>query len=81
MNNVVLNETTSHKHLGLTISNTRSWIEHINNIAETAWSRLNLMNYSSLKSIEKHSKKCTLHLFVPIVTVYGITVLLMLNIA
>ena len=36
MNNVVLNETTSHKHLGLTISNTCSWIEHINNIAETA---------------------------------------------
>ena len=28
MNNVVLNETTSHKHLGLTISNTCSWIEH-----------------------------------------------------
>ena len=41
MNNVVLNETTSHKHLGLTISNACSWIEHINNIAETAWSRLN----------------------------------------
>ena len=30
MNNVVINETTSHNHLGLSISNTCSWIEHIN---------------------------------------------------
>ena len=49
MNNVVLNKTTSHKHLGLTISNTRSWIEHINNIAETARSRLNLMGLLKFK--------------------------------
>ena len=81
-NNVVLNETTSHKHLGLTISNTGSWTKHINNIAETAWSRLNLMILFKFKINRKHSKKCTLHLFVPYlstVTRYGITVLLMIK--
>ena len=57
MNNVVLNETTSHKHLGLTISNTCSWIEHINNIAETAWSRLNLMRLLKFKINRKALEK------------------------
>ena len=49
MNYVVLNETTSHKHLGLTISNTCYWTEHINNIAEAAWSRLNLVRLFKFK--------------------------------
>ena len=49
INNIVLNETTSHKHLGLTIFNTCSWIEHINSVAETAWSRLNLMSLLKFK--------------------------------
>ena len=57
MNNVVLNETTSHKHLGLTISNTCSWIEHINNIAETARSRLNLMRLLKFKINRKALEK------------------------
>ena len=49
LNNVALNGTTRHKHLGLTISNTCSWTEHINNIAEKAWSRLNLIRLLKFK--------------------------------
>ena len=73
---------TSHKHLGLTISNTCSWIEHINKIAETAWSRLNLMRLLKFKINRKTLEKCTLHLFIPylsIVTRYEITILLIIK--
>ena len=59
MNNVVLNETTSHKHLliGLTISNACSWIEHIHKIEDTAWSRLNLMRLLKFKINQKALEK------------------------
>ena len=80
MNYVVLNETTSHKHLGLTLSNTCCRTEHINNIAETAWSRLSIMRLLKFKIGQKALEKCTLHLFVSymsIMTRNGITVLLM----
>ena len=53
----------------------------MNNIAETAWSRLNLMRLRKFKINRKALKKLTLHLFVPhlsIVTRNGITFLLML---
>ena len=36
MNNVILNETTSHRHLGLTLSNTCNWSEHIQRVTNTA---------------------------------------------
>ena len=38
MNNVILNETTSHRHLGLTFSNTCNWSDHIRRVTDTAWS-------------------------------------------
>ena len=43
MNNVQINETQSHKHLGVTFSSTCLWTDHIENICEKAWVRLNLM--------------------------------------
>ncbi|MCG7879605.1 MAG: reverse transcriptase family protein, partial [Candidatus Thiodiazotropha endolucinida] len=43
MNNTILSESTCHKHLGLTFSNTCDWKEHINRISETAWSRIKLL--------------------------------------
>ena len=36
MNNVILNETTSYRHLGLTLSNTCYWPEHIQRVTNTA---------------------------------------------
>lgn len=43
MNNTVLSESKFHKHLGLTFSDTCDWTEHINRIAVTAWTRINLL--------------------------------------
>ena len=49
MNNVILNETTSHRHLGLTFSNTCNWSDHIQRVTNTAWSRLHLMRALKFK--------------------------------
>ena len=49
MNNVILNETTSHRHLGLTFSNTCNWSDHIQRVTNTAWSRLHLMRALKIK--------------------------------
>ena len=43
MNNRLINETESHKHLGVTFSSTCLWTDHIENICEQAWVRLNVM--------------------------------------
>ena len=49
MNDTMIFDTTSHKHLGLTFSNTCNWNEHINTIATTAWGRLNLLRILKFK--------------------------------
>ena len=43
MDGVIIDETSSHKHLGLTFSKTCSLDEHIVNISEKAWARINLL--------------------------------------
>lgn len=43
MNNVSINEVSSHKHLGIFLSNDGTWHEHINYITSKAWIRLNIM--------------------------------------
>lgn len=60
MNNIALTETRSHKHLGLTFSDTATWSEHIKNITGKAWTRLNLLR--SLKF--KVSRKALEHIYV-----------------
>ena len=42
-NNIMLSETDSHKHLGLILSKSCTWSNHIQEIASKAWVRLNLM--------------------------------------
>ena len=49
MNDTMILDTTSHKHLGLTCSNTCNWNEYINKIATTAWGRLNLLRILKFK--------------------------------
>ena len=49
MNGTAITETTSHKHLGLTLSKNCSWNEHINNITSTACTRLNLLRTLKFK--------------------------------
>ena len=43
MNGTMIKNTSFHKHLGLTFSNTGSWDEHVESISEKSWSRLNLL--------------------------------------
>ena len=43
MNNIMLPETDSHKHLGLIVSKSCTWSNHIQEIASKVWLRLNLM--------------------------------------
>ena len=49
VNATMIFDTTSHKHLGLTFSNTCNWNEHINKIVKTAWGRLNLLRILKFK--------------------------------
>ena len=43
MNQQVINEETSHKHLGLIFSSDCNWHEHIDYVKTKAWSRINVM--------------------------------------
>ena len=57
MNGTMIKNTSFHKHLRLTLSNTGSWDEHVKSISEKSWSRLNLLKAFkfrvSRKSLEK----------------------------
>ena len=57
MNCTMIKNTSFHKNLGLTFSNTGSWDEHVKSISEKSWSRLNLLKALkfrvSRKSLEK----------------------------
>ena len=58
MNGTMLQKTNNHTHLGLTLSSSCNWSDHIKNISEKAWSRLNLLRALKLrvsrKSLEKN---------------------------
>ena len=43
MNNQIITEVTTHKHLGLTFSNDCTWHEHLAQIKTKAWQRINIM--------------------------------------
>ena len=49
MNQELINEVTSHKHLGLTFSNDCSWHEHFDYIKSKAWFRINIMRKLKFK--------------------------------
>ena len=49
MDNNVIQEVNSHKHLDLTFSNDRTWHEQITNITSKAWTRTNIMRKLKFK--------------------------------
>ena len=49
MDNNVIQEVNSHKHLGLTFSNDGTWHKHITNITSKAWTRINIMRKLKFK--------------------------------
>ena len=57
MNGTIIEKTTSHKHLGLTVSSTCTWTDHVNNISDKARTRFYLLRALkfrvSRKSLEK----------------------------
>ena len=57
MNNTVISESKSCKHLGITFSSTCSWTEHISRITESAWVRLNLLRALKYKINRKALEK------------------------
>ena len=57
MNNTVISESSSYKHLGITFSSTCSWTEHVSRITESAWARLNLLRALKYKINRKALEK------------------------
>ena len=57
MNNTLIQETSTHKHLGLTFSNTCNWTDHVNNICKKACIRLNLLRALKFKVSRKSLEK------------------------
>ena len=49
MDGTIIEETTSHKHLGLTFSSTCTWTDHDKSISDNAWTRLNICRLWSTK--------------------------------
>ena len=43
MDNQIIEEVSSHKHLGIFLSNDCSWHKHIDYVKEKAWVRINVM--------------------------------------
>ena len=43
MNNTIIEEVTTHRHLGVTLSGTCSWHDHIRSVLSKAWVRINIM--------------------------------------
>ena len=43
MNNQVISEVATHKHLGLTFTNDCTWHEHLAQIKTKAWQRISIM--------------------------------------
>ena len=57
MDNVLVSNTSSHKHVGLTFSDSYNWAEHIENITAAAWTRLNLLRALKFKLKRKTLEK------------------------
>ena len=63
MNNVQINGTQSHKHLGVTLSSTCHWTDHIENMCEKAWVRLNLMRALKFRISRKSLEQIYISIF------------------
>ena len=57
MNNTVISESSSCKHIRITFSSPCSWTEHISRIIESAWVRLNLIRALKYKINRKALEK------------------------
>ena len=65
INNTMLTETGTHRHLGLALSNTCTWSEHTETITTKAWARLNLLLTLKFRISRKSLEKCTYLSYAP----------------
>ena len=65
MNNTMLTETDTHRHIGLTLSNTCTWSKHIQTISTKAWARLKILRTFKFRVSRKSLEKCTYLSYVP----------------
>ena len=70
MNNAVLEEINTHKHLGITLSHNLSWNTHIEEIAGKAMRRLDIIKSFKFKMSRNHLEKFYLSFVLPILE-YG----------
>ena len=54
MNNTDISKKTTHKHLGITFNNSCTWSDHVKNIVEKAWPRLNMLRALKFK-LRRHA--------------------------
>ena len=79
MNGNMVKNTSSHKHMGLTFSNSGGWDEHVKSISEKPWSRLHFLKALRFRVSRKSLEKYILHtyvLFWNIAIMFGTVVLL-----
>ena len=70
MQEVQIAEVSSHKHLGLILSNDCTWHQHIDYITKTAWNRINIMRKLKFK-LDRSSLEIIFTTFIRPLLEYG----------
>ena len=70
MQEVQIAEVSSHKHLGLILSNDCTWHQHIDYIAKKAWNRINIMRKLKFK-LDRSSLEIIFTTFIRPLLEYG----------
>ena len=70
MNNVILNEVQSHKHLGVTFNHNLSWTSHIDEVCLKAMKRLDIIQRFKFKLARKDLERFYISFVLPIIE-YG----------
>ena len=61
----LISNTSSHKHLDVTLSHDAQWSKHVENIANTISKHLGVLRKLKFKMDRKTLKKCICFIFVP----------------
>ena len=70
MNNVILNEVQSHKHICVTFNHSLSWTSHIDEVCIKAMKRLDIIQRFKFKLAQKDLERLYISFVLPIIE-YG----------
>ena len=70
MQEIQIAEVSSHKHLGLILSNDCTWHQHIDYITKEAWNRINIMRNLKFK-YDRSSVEIIFTIFIRPLLEYG----------